>query len=423
MPSSSFPDEACALSVLELLRRNSIEEAISLLLYLLNRGHSGLLLSELYARLIGNSSPHIVIDSHWLASPFGGISRVWHQILSTYTLPGLFSSRSQLTLIDRGMKLPFRHDFRTVPATIFNSSDPASHLSSSYENGKIVSALNADCFVSSSNTTVIGVKCKQIALVHDCMPEHFTPFDQSLLSRRRDWIHSSNRFLCVSQNTRNDLIHFYNVQSDHAFWCYPSPSLLFASPLSGDVSSIASFVRSLDAPFFFLPSPGALHSYKNIGVVASAFKSLGNLNHHLVLSGVNASLYCQQLESEFSLDRTRLHAVGATDSELQYLYRSAACVILPSLMEGFGMPVVEALACDGLVFVADSPGLVESASNAALRFKPNDSAHLALLLQLSSHPSSRSWLQSTISNRRESRLSSLNPDLLGLALLSLCRSS
>ena len=85
------------------------------------------------------------------------------------------------------------------------------------------------------------------------------------------------------------------------------------------------------------------------------------------------------------------------------------------------MPVVESYVSDGLVFVADSPGLSEAAGNCSLRFNPNDPCYLSLLLKLSVHPPSRSWLLSLLRPRIESRCPSFNSDLIALCLLALSR--
>ena len=424
MISSSFHDEAYAIAVLNQLRHESSASALSLLKDYLSQGISGVLLDELYFRLSCYPSPHIVIDTQWLSNQYGGISRVWHQILYAFTLPNLFSENSKLTLIDRGLDLPFDHTFSLLKADIPGSRDFIQVDATSKENSSIVQRLSADCFISTTiSTASAGPICSEIALVHDCMPEYFPPADPHVLPLRQRWLSSCNRFLSVSNNTLNDLQKFYDLPHGSSSWCHPAPFLHdFRSPTSS-LAPIVDFVRSLDAPFFFLPSPGSISSYKNIGLVAEALKLSRLTDCHLVLSGINASNYCRQLISSFALEPSKVHAVGVNDLELQYLYRTASAVIVPSLMEGYGLPVVETYASDGLVFVADSPGLSEAAGNCSLRFHPKDPRYLSLLLKLSLHPPSRSWLLSILRPRVESRRSHFNSDLIGLCLLALCRLS
>ena len=52
-------------------------------------------------RLRGEPAPHLLMDALWLQRPTGGITRVWEQILTTWSLPGLVSAAAPITLIDR----------------------------------------------------------------------------------------------------------------------------------------------------------------------------------------------------------------------------------------------------------------------------------------------------------------------------------
>ncbi|HKU67618.1 MAG TPA: glycosyltransferase family 1 protein [Candidatus Baltobacteraceae bacterium] len=77
-------------------------------------------------------------------------------------------------------------------------------------------------------------------------------------------------------------------------------------------------------------------------------------------------------EERFAAMRTPRRRVRPTDEELRALYSGALAVLVPSLAEGFGLPVVEAMACGAPVLASDASALPEAADGAALLLAPQD---------------------------------------------------
>ena len=96
-------------------------------------------------------------------------------------------------------------------------------------------------------------------------------------------------------------------------------------------------------------------------------------------------------------------------------------VVVPSHVEGFGLPALEAAAAGGLVIVADSRGLREAAGEAGLRVQANEPQQLMALLQALQDPATRRWLNQRLQPRRQQRLRRSSPHLLGLSLLAAAR--
>jgi glycosyltransferase involved in cell wall biosynthesis len=77
-------------------------------------------------------------------------------------------------------------------------------------------------------------------------------------------------------------------------------------------------------------------------------------------------------------DGYALHATGyVTDGELRALYENAACLVYPSLYEGFGLPPLEAMLCGCPVLVSDAASLPEVCGDAALYCNPRDPDNIA----------------------------------------------
>lgn len=77
-------------------------------------------------------------------------------------------------------------------------------------------------------------------------------------------------------------------------------------------------------------------------------------------------------EARFSSMRTPRRRITPSDEELRVLYSGALAVLVPSLAEGFGLPVVEAMACGAPVLASDTSALPEAADGAALLLAPSD---------------------------------------------------
>jgi len=160
-------------------------------------------------------------------------------------------------------------------------------------------------------------------------------------------------------------------------------------------------------------------SYKNPELVAAALAAIPELQ--LVISGVGAEAHRDELLEAFPALADRCLAVGFTELELALAYRHALAVVMPSRVEGFGLPAVEALAAGGRLIVADTRGLREAAAEAGLRVAVDQPRLLEALLRLLLDQQARAWLDPVLERRRLQRLQRCSPDLIGLALLAQAR--
>lgn len=117
---------------------------------------------------------------------------------------------------------------------------------------------------------------------------------------------------------------------------------------------------------------GNAYPHKNLDSLISAFNEFlkENKNIKLILVG-KKDIFYQRLE-ENNQSRNIVFFGQATDEELGSLYSGAIALIQPSLMEGFGLPVLEAMANKCLVICSDIPSLREVAGEFAIYFNPKD---------------------------------------------------
>ena len=357
----------------------------------------------------------------------GGITRVWQQVFTTWQLPGLINDEAPVALIDRNSQHSFTSFLSTFEGEEVDPLDPQSVAELSEENGCLVQEWKADVFCSSwiSNSGSHGPACAELALVHDCLPERIRPDQPELMALRRRWWQQAAAHLAVSSASAEDLAHLLQKPDLQLPWCHLAPAEAFHQV--ADSPSVTSLWRGLQREaglpdeFVLLPATSAIGSYKNPELLAQALADQDLLSLPLVLCGIAAEQRVHELEVRFPHLRGRILAAGFSDSELALVYRQALAVVIPSRIEGFGLPAIEVMAAGGLSLVADARGLREAGAEAALRFSPRQPQELSNLLKLIADPLTRTWLKRHLQPRMRSRLARLNPDLIGLALLAQAR--
>jgi hypothetical protein len=390
---------------------------------------SGLLAQEVWLRAHALPGPRLLVDGLWFTRPYGGVTRVWEQILSTWSLPNMLYSAAPAACLDRESHLALSDCLEAIEAERIDPLDPTAILASSKVNAELAAGWSTDVFVSSwtSSCGSSTPYCSELALVHDCLPERTPSAPAELLRCRRRWLSGASQHLAVSAATARDLEQLLSRLQGEIPWCHPVPFGIAACDRDGLIPADVlwdDFIRSagVQNPFVFLPGTSRVGSYKNPELLARALLEPGLQSIQLVISGLNAAAYALALEQQWPALGPRIIAVGCSDLQLIQLYRHALAVVIPSRVEGFGLPVLEALREHATVLVADSPGLREAGAGAAPRVDPDNARDLAAWLRLLLDKHSSSWLAPHLHRRREQRLSDQpSADLLGLAILALAR--
>ena len=226
-----------------------------------------------------------------------------------------------------------------------------------------------------------------VATVHDLgylhYPEAHGRWDRWYL----DWsthfsARAAQRVVVDSQATRNDLVSCYGIDSRKVVVAYPAGSEGFA-PVT-DQGTLDAVRRRYDTGLCYFLHVGTLQPRKNLSTLIRALASLvedgaigGDVR--LVLAGKPGWLSREILElASTSSVRDRLVLTGYVPSEdLPALLSGALAYVLPSWYEGFGLPVLEAMACDTPVICSNVSSLPEVAGDAALLFDPKDGSALA----------------------------------------------
>jgi glycosyltransferase involved in cell wall biosynthesis len=185
---------------------------------------------------------------------------------------------------------------------------------------------------------------------------------------------SVNAVITVSQHSQGDILKFLAPASDRVHIIPYGVTSLFR-PLSPQaVERVVMCHLGIDRPYVLFV--GALTQRKNVSRIVRAFARIKEKHPHmlLVLAGPRSwkQTPLEPLLKELDLQE-HVHLTGPlTDAELPALYNGAQLFAFPSLYEGFGLPLLEAMACGTPVVTANTSSLPEVAGDAALLVDPYD---------------------------------------------------
>jgi glycosyltransferase involved in cell wall biosynthesis len=170
----------------------------------------------------------------------------------------------------------------------------------------------------------------------------------------------------VSEFSRRDIADWLGITLDHVVVAYNAVGPQF-SPSGKRVSM----------GFPYALYVGNQRQHKNIIRLIESMAALEKARDlHLVLTG-NPSAEARKAIKDLSLGK-RVRFIGDVDDEsLPALYRGAELLVLPSMYEGFGLPVLEAMACGTPVAASNCTSIPEIAGGAALLFAPERTDEIA----------------------------------------------
>lgn len=183
--------------------------------------------------------------------------------------------------------------------------------------------------------------------------------------------------LADSEATRRDLIDLFEVSPDRVQTLYSGVEKFF-HPVTdcARLEEVRARYR-LDRPFIL--SVGTIEPRKNLARLIEAFSRMPRRREvDLVLAGGKGWLYDEiyRAPEQFGVAEHVRFLGFVPDADLPVLYSLAALVAYPSLYEGFGLPVLEALACGAAVVTSNNSSLPEVAGEAALLVDPRDTEAL-----------------------------------------------
>jgi glycosyltransferase involved in cell wall biosynthesis len=229
------------------------------------------------------------------------------------------------------------------------------------------------------------LRCRTVLTVHDILyerfPEYFTKWDCYRQRIGVRWsCHKAGHVITVSQASKRDLMEVYGLDPSRVSVTYPGPDPCY-EPM--DRTEARARVRSgYGIEGEFLLYVGAVQPRKNIPRLLSAFarvKAERRLPHKLVLVGPKAWMAKAAFEAlENNRVRNDVIVTGYVPrGDLPYFYNAAEAFVYVSLCEGFGLPLVEAMACGAPTVTSLGSSLEEVAGTAAILVDAKDEEAIA----------------------------------------------
>ncbi len=223
---------------------------------------------------------------------------------------------------------------------------------------------------------------KFVVTIHDLIHHFFPGKKKSRFFHRLAYrlvilaaVNRAAQIIAVSQSTKADLLNTYGASPQKIKVVYEGVDSSFLQRLTPEKINLLKQEYKITKPYFLFV--GVWRQYKNLPRLAQAFDILKERYRHdyqLVLAGKIDPFYPEIKKAVFGIkNREDLRALGfVSDEDLRGLYQGAVAVVLPSLVEGFGLIGAEAQASGVPVAASDISVLHEVLAEGAIYFNPEN---------------------------------------------------
>lgn len=241
------------------------------------------------------------------------------------------------------------------------------------------------------NFTMMPVKKGKVVItVHDLSfmrYPHFTePKNLKLLKRLFvKSIHRADLIFADSEFTKRDIIDVYHIDENKIQTVYLGVDNKFNANIT--LSEIEKVKEKYFLPDKYIFYVGTLEPRKNIPALLNAYKLLKERNkglpYKLVIVGMKGWLYNKIFQDiqKLQLENDIIFTGYVEDNDLHLIYSGGSLLVYPSFYEGFGFPVIEAMACGIPVVCSDKTSLPEVAGDASIFCSTDDYEEISIKIE------------------------------------------
>lgn len=233
---------------------------------------------------------------------------------------------------------------------------------------------NIEIFHGLSNEIPIGLNTKSIVTIHDLLfiryPQFYNYFDRKIYNlKSRYACKNANMIIAVSNKTKYDIIKYYGIDPEKIKVIYQSCDDEFKNK-SSNLLLNNYYKEKLNKPYFIFV--GGTEKRKNLIFLLKVLKAQRNLN--IICVGKKDGNYdnIKNYIHQNKIDNQINFIKAKTTKDLASLYKNSLGLIYPSIDEGFGIPIIEAMNCSIPVIIPDNEICKEIGGEYSFYFTQNN---------------------------------------------------
>lgn len=321
----------------------------------------------------------------------GGISRIWNEYLN------------RLKDLDVPIKLLYPNGTRNKYFDISNVNNNSFRLiKDHFYKPSIVfdepilrswiirlSRINKNCsiFHSTYYSALFEKNIHNIVSVYDMIPELFgnlaNRYNREFIRRRKIVFEHAEKIIAISKSTKSDFLKIYPNIKEEKVLVIPVAPFLSSKNTQSNIEDISIHYQLNLVPRTYFLYIGNRTGYKNFKILIDLVKNYPIYKEYKILCiGGERDKLIQYWTQDENIIRIFKFINFVPDDELTVLYNNAIALIYPSLYEGFGLPILEAMTHECPVICSNTSSLPEVGGDAALYFDPESVESLNHCMQI-----------------------------------------